>query len=410
LNLSILIDGLNKKTESRQPWSYARTIALELCKLGENVNIFTNRQPSTSSPSIFEDNIVLHQLPVPSLSKIDAVSLSLIKETKPNILYFFGNSLSGVYLPRLKEVDVPIILHISSVHYSFSDLRKLSREEIWSHRLHLAVSLLPGQLLVRKLNNKMISKITVPSNAVKSSLCKFGVRPQKIHVAPLAFQSSSKILDRSSNTFEARRSLNLPKEDFIITYLGSPNTIRGTDTLLQSARYLKKDNVHFCMLILSRHDFEEDDSFESYLQKLIRAYELGHFVKIVSGTLSKRVVDDYIEASNLLVFPFKIVQSEPPLSVLEALGLGKPVIVTNKCGLPELVTPDTGFLVKPNDPHGLANTIYLCTQNPDMLAKMGERAKICTSVLPSYEVLGRWTQDLLSQTTSQFVLHKKNNV
>lgn len=46
-----------------------------------------------------------------------------------------------------------------------------------------------------------------------------------------------------------------------------------------------------------------------------------------------------------------------PLSVLEALRAGRPVIATNLGGHPELVTADCGLLVEPSDSTGLAEAI-----------------------------------------------------
>ena len=54
-----------------------------------------------------------------------------------------------------------------------------------------------------------------------------------------------------------------------------------------------------------------------------------------------------MKTSDIIVIPTKYVHNEPPLVILEAMNLGKAVITTNVCGLPEIVK-DNGFLVEPN--------------------------------------------------------------
>ena len=43
--------------------------------------------------------------------------------------------------------------------------------------------------------------------------------------------------------------------------------------------------------------------------------------------------------------------------LMEALALGRPVVTTPIAGIPELVTPDCGWLVEPGDVEGLANAL-----------------------------------------------------
>jgi glycosyltransferase involved in cell wall biosynthesis len=46
-----------------------------------------------------------------------------------------------------------------------------------------------------------------------------------------------------------------------------------------------------------------------------------------------------------------------PMSVVEAFALGKPVIGSRIGGIPELVTPETGFLFEAGNPDSLAEAM-----------------------------------------------------
>jgi glycosyltransferase involved in cell wall biosynthesis len=65
-----------------------------------------------------------------------------------------------------------------------------------------------------------------------------------------------------------------------------------------------------------------------------------------------------------------------PLSVLEAMAAGKPVVATTVGGVPELVEDGvTGFLVPPRDPKVLAQGILRLAKDADLRQRMGKAAQ-----------------------------------
>ena len=63
-----------------------------------------------------------------------------------------------------------------------------------------------------------------------------------------------------------------------------------------------------------------------------------------------------------------------PLAVLEALASGVPVVASRVGGIPEQLSEETGVLVEPGDPHGLAASIAELLDDPDRRARMGAAA------------------------------------
>lgn len=400
MNVSIIIPNFNKRTVFLQPWSYAYNLAKKLAFLGCNVTLFTNHQPYTFSTPDSAGELSLEVLPISSLRFLNRKSLEIIKQEKPDVVYWFGNSLSGMYIRRMRCLQVPIVLHISAVHYSFTDLQSLSFREMFLHWLHIVTSIPPGSFLVRLLNDDVITTITVQSKASKNRLLDFGVSREKIKVAPLVFAAKDLALDSSKSTLDAREDVGLEKENFIATYLGSPDTIRGTDTLIRAAFLLKSKIRNLNVIILSRRDSEKNRNEEILLQ-LVRKYDLADVVKIIPGILSREDVRSYLMASNVIVLPFKITLSEPPLTILEAMAMGKPVITTKTCGLPEIIDLDRGLLVRPEDARNLAKALYYLARSPQTVAKLGQRAKDFVLDLPSWNELGKWTKEVLYQATRE---------
>ncbi len=65
-----------------------------------------------------------------------------------------------------------------------------------------------------------------------------------------------------------------------------------------------------------------------------------------------------------------------PVVVMEAMAAGRPIIATAIAGVPELVTPDTGWLVPAGDTAALADAIRsLAATPPETLATMGHAAR-----------------------------------
>jgi glycosyltransferase involved in cell wall biosynthesis len=68
-------------------------------------------------------------------------------------------------------------------------------------------------------------------------------------------------------------------------------------------------------------------------------------------------------ASDALILP-SIVKEGCPLTVLEALAAGRPVIASGLGGTPELTTPETGTLVPPGDDAALVTAMQTLTEHP----------------------------------------------
>lgn len=65
-----------------------------------------------------------------------------------------------------------------------------------------------------------------------------------------------------------------------------------------------------------------------------------------------------------------------PISILEALSFGIPVVATSVGDIPEIISDrTTGCLVPPKDPEGLANAINFMLSNYDAAMEMGQNGK-----------------------------------
>ncbi len=165
-----------------------------------------------------------------------------------------------------------------------------------------------------------------------------------------------------------RQQLGLPKNDFLILCLASIQHRKGQDILLNQMDEILESvpsaRVIFIGPVLADrggNEIVEMSKGKPYSEKI-------HFLG------SKENALDYIHASDLLVLPSR--EEALPLSILEAMALGRTCVASDVYGIPELIVDDeTGLMFSLDKPQDLAKHIIRLAQNPDELEAMSEKAE-----------------------------------
>ncbi|GAA1792229.1 hypothetical protein GCM10009735_25110 [Actinomadura chokoriensis] len=103
---------------------------------------------------------------------------------------------------------------------------------------------------------------------------------------------------------------------------------------------------------------------------------------------------DWLAASNVVALPSR--WEGLPLTALEALAMGRPIVGTDIPGIAEIVAPGTGALVPVEDPAALAAEIAARLERPDAAGREG-RAGAAASA--AYDLSG--TLELLAAVTRE---------
>ncbi|MDZ4803648.1 MAG: glycosyltransferase family 4 protein [Candidatus Eisenbacteria bacterium] len=86
-------------------------------------------------------------------------------------------------------------------------------------------------------------------------------------------------------------------------------------------------------------------------------------------------VADLLPAFDLVVLPSRPVVETLPLSVMEAMAAGRPVVATRVGALDELIEDGvSGWLVPPLDPAALADRLVACFGDPGGMTRIGRNA------------------------------------
>lgn len=164
-----------------------------------------------------------------------------------------------------------------------------------------------------------------------------------------------------------------PEDSFVIGTVGHVSRTKGTDVFLRAAAIALESQPDLRFEHVGPTRPWGDDEFESHVQAMAKSPALRDSVKM----LGHRPARDVYGHWSIFVLPSR--QEAFPLSSLEAMAAGVPVIATNVGGLPEqIVHFEHGVLVPPDDPSAIAGWIRRLHDDPGLRTRLatGGRARI----------------------------------
>ncbi len=163
-----------------------------------------------------------------------------------------------------------------------------------------------------------------------------------------------------------RRALDLPSEAILVGAIGNIRPAKDYPNLLRAARILVDRSDRFYFAIAGQYGgtlANELMELRNQLQLEDRVFFLG--LRSDVATVMQ----------NLDVFVLSSRSEGFSIACVEAMACGIPVVAT-RCGGPEeILNLDTGILVPPADPVGLADGIHRSARDPDMAQALAAAAR-----------------------------------
>lgn len=179
---------------------------------------------------------------------------------------------------------------------------------------------------------------------------------RKIHVVACGIDNHGIETRDSEYPFEPR-----------LVCIGRLSEQKGHLLLLQAVHRLVSKGLDIRLTLVG------DGPLREVIERCIQELHLTHVVEI-TGTASQERIHEELRRSRALVCPS--FAEGLPVVLMESMGLGRPVIATYIAGIPELVRPDTGWLVPAGDVDALADCMEeVLRLDPLELARMGAAAK-----------------------------------
>jgi glycosyltransferase involved in cell wall biosynthesis len=287
--------------------------------------------------------------------------------------------LAAVRLARLIRRERPHILHTHTAKAGAIGrvaglLAGRARPPIVVHTFHghvLRGYFGPVRARVFRLLERWLAyladALVAVSPEVRDDLVALGVAPrEKFAVIRLGIELDERISSNGDLRAEARRAMGIPPEAFTVGWIGRMTGVKRTDDLLQAFKLLVDRGVDAMLcLVGDGPDRAEVERRANALGIVRRCLFVGY----------QEDVSPFYAAFDTFVLPSA--NEGTPVTVIEALAAGRPVVATRVGGLPDLLDDGVeGFLVPPGAVDELVERLAQLAVDPELRDRMGAAARM----------------------------------
>ncbi len=253
---------------------------------------------------------------------------------------------------------------------------KLNRIPILMHKRYAT-----SYGILDKICEKLLHRVILVSEATRWDFAQEAKQTLIYNGVDLeAFQASQAEVEtlRAELFSENAKSVRSGAESTTPIFVGVVTRItpeKGIHFLVRAMAELKKTSLNSAvdvkLLIVGGPYFQKDQDYLASLKQEVTDLDVEDSV-IFTGFLSDtRVVTTLLD----IVLVPSVIPEACPRTIIEAMAVGKPVIATPLGGSKELVTPETGILVPPENAKAFASAIAELAADREQLAAMGKAAR-----------------------------------
>jgi len=363
MKIVVISGGFGQQNLQALPWKYAYEISKYLAQKKHNVYILTDSSKSCSiNYNKYRIPIIGYGASLPLLNR-NKTLLKTLNLIKPDAVYYFSSPIGDFKLKYLK-LKVPIILHVShSIQGVSTYLRAnptlIGISELLQGKL-IADSYGLSRIFRRLTISKLELKVMATTKAVAESLSKIGFNELKIKTLPLVVDEQF-LKFKEEKRCKVRENYGFTEDDFVVTYFGGCNPKKGVLELVSVAPMIRKKITLFKMLLLLRPPSSKDYLY--HVKQRILENKCRDYVIVVNKLLELNDLINILTFSDMVVLPFKYLDDEPPLTLLEAMTLGKVVITTNIGPTKYIVGEDRGVILTHLSQTTITDAIYNIYKN-----------------------------------------------
>lgn len=279
----------------------------------------------------------------------------IIKKEQPDIVHTHTAKAGAIGRIAAWFSGVPVIIHTFHGHVLLEYFSNLKNKIF---------------LIFEKILARLTTQLITLSPKLKDELVGLGVTPsEKISVIPLGFDLKPFIFS-NQHRGKFKKILGVPEETRLVGIIGRLVPIKNHDMFLKAAvmvkeRFLSNGNNSLVFVIVGDGELRlklEDKTRLSGLEDIVRFVGFKTDLSIIYPDLDVVVLSSHNEGT--------------PVSLIEAMAVGLPVVATSVGGVPDLIQDNiTGLLVPKGEPSALAEAILKLLTNKDLSKSLGKAAQ-----------------------------------
>ena len=302
-------------------------------------------------------------------------------------------------LPRLREWG-PRIVHVQTpfiAHYTGLELAQrlgvpciATYHTFFEEYLYHYVPFAPRRwmkALARRFSRTQcnaLDAIVVPSTAMRDALVDYGVsRP--MHVLPTGIPAHG-FHGGDGAEFRARYDIDPARK--MLLFVGRVAHEKNIGMLVDVVDRLRQRHPEVLLVITG-----EGPALASLRERATRRGLQDH-VRFLGYLERHRALHDCYRAADLFVFSSRT--ETQGLVLLEAMALGTPVVALSAMGTRDILGPQRGCLIAPDDPAGFASTVETLLADPAQRARLAQEA---------HEYARSWSADAQAARAAELYRH-----
>jgi len=206
-------------------------------------------------------------------------------------------------------------------------------------------------------------------------------------VAPLRGRGHTILNSIDPQRLAPRERPELPLEGVVI---GSSGLFRYKKGLVHLFKALQSLNGGVAYTLLMAGDWfgaEDRDTLTREIERLGLAARTR-----VTGRIAPERMGDYLRLFDIMVFP-SLFSEGCPVSMLEAMALGRPIIASRVAAIPEILRHrENGLLVEPGSSAAIADAIQELLRDPGLARRIGEGAHATALAMNPDHEAAQWSQ------------------
>jgi len=328
-------------------------------KYGERFSTRFNSKPADMPAELWQDRLAWDA----ALHQIDDLNLDFL-----HVHFAMRQLLLGYHASRL--LDIPLGCTLPAHDIFTNPLTKFFPQLLGQCSFLITVSEYNKEAILKLAPQLDASKVHVQANGIDVNLFK-----PKYHD---------------------------PDSPFRFSAVGRLVEIKGFHVLIEAAGILARRRRDFTIDIIG------DGPFRKRLEHRIHDLSIEHEVQLL-GPRDHSFIAHWLPDQDSLVLPCVIAKDGNrdgmPMVLREAMACGLPALSTQLLGLHETVTPDTGLLVRPDDPASLADGMehllnLSATAYRTMAKAARQRAENLFSLEHQVGLLSQWIHESVGSASA----------